>query len=255
MAEADVVTLLRGKGQQILDGPRHPYPFTQVPEADELLNDLHHHPHAFVLACVMDRQIKAERAWLIPYRISQKLGTFEISELQKLTRAQVRRLMTKPEPLHRFVNTMSDNFHDAVARICETYAGNAANIWRDAPPSANVVYRFLEFRGVGRKIATMAANLLVRHLKIPLRDYYSVDVSVDVQVRRVLRRLGLIAPDDSDDRIIYRVRGLVPEFPGIIDSPAWEIGRTWCRPVARDCAGCYMHVVCPTAATRIQPDI
>ena len=41
-----------------------------VPAADALLSDLAHHPHAFVLACVMDRQIKAERAWLIPYRVA-----------------------------------------------------------------------------------------------------------------------------------------------------------------------------------------
>ena len=50
--------------------------------------------------------------------------------------------------------------------------------------------RRLEFRGAGPKIATMAANLLARHLKVPFSDYYSIDISVDVQVRRVLSRLG-----------------------------------------------------------------
>jgi endonuclease III len=252
MAETDVVRLLRQKGQQILDGHRLPYPFTGVAGSDALLNDLDHHSHAFVLASVMDRQMNANRAWLIPYLISEKLGTFDIGTLKALRLSQIRRLMTKPAPLHRFSEEMSINFHAAIRRICGKYGGNAANIWNGTPPSATVVYRFLEFRGAGPKIATMAANLLVRCLKIPLSDYYSIDVSVDVQVRRVLLRLGIITPDDSNEQVVYRVRGLLPDFPGIIDSPAWEVGRTWCRPIAPKCTECYMTSVCPTASRSTQ---
>jgi endonuclease III len=39
--------------------------FTNQPEGNALLN-VQHHPHAFVLACVMDRKMNAERAQLIP---------------------------------------------------------------------------------------------------------------------------------------------------------------------------------------------
>ena len=42
---------------------------------DVLLNDLVNTPHAFVLACLMDKQIKAERAWAIPCIIMDELGT------------------------------------------------------------------------------------------------------------------------------------------------------------------------------------
>src|SRR5690349_265426 len=79
-----------------------------------LLNDLTHNPHAFVLACVMDRQIQAEKAWLIPHRIRQRLGSFEFARLAELTLARVLHLMTKPEPLHRFNEEMSKNFHAAI---------------------------------------------------------------------------------------------------------------------------------------------
>ena len=42
-----------------------------------------------------------------------------------------------------------------------------------------MVYRFLEFNGVGPKIASMAANILAREFKIPFADYFSIDISAE----------------------------------------------------------------------------
>jgi hypothetical protein len=100
-------------GQTLFRAPKQLIQFTRDTKADALLNDLTNHPHAFVLACVMDRQIKAEKAWLIPYRISEKLGGFSMATLSALSRVDVKRLMTEPEPLHRFVDMMADHFHSA----------------------------------------------------------------------------------------------------------------------------------------------
>jgi hypothetical protein len=44
-------------GQKLFNAPKQLNTFTKIREADELLNDLDKHPHAFVLACVMDRQV------------------------------------------------------------------------------------------------------------------------------------------------------------------------------------------------------
>jgi len=48
--------------------------FTGNQAFDVLLNDLENTPHAFVLACLMDKQIKAERAWSIPCILMNELG-------------------------------------------------------------------------------------------------------------------------------------------------------------------------------------
>ena len=245
MTEVAIRERLVERGKALFAAPRERLQFTGHVDADSLLNDLDRFPHAFVLACLMDRKIKAKRAWLIPYLIAEKLNGFSMDVLRGLSPADVRRLMSEPEPLHRFVDLMSDLFRRAVHRIAGRYSGDASRIWADTPSSAEVVYRFLEFDGIGPKIASMAANSLAREFKIPFADYYSIDISADVHVRRVFERLGLCAPDATI--VVYKARALNPKFPGIMAMPSWEIGRTWCKPSRPLCASCYMNDLCPTA--------
>ncbi|MGA9624634.1 MAG: hypothetical protein WBL65_23230 [Bryobacteraceae bacterium] len=219
------------------------------PDADALVDALGTHPHAFVLACLMDRQIRYKKAWLIPYKISQRMkerdfGEFSIEDLSKLSREQVNELMSKPEPLHRFPDKMGGVFCSAVHRIKDGYVSDASRIWTDEPSSAEAVYRFLQFDGAGQKIATMAVNILAREFKIKFADFYSVDISADVQVCRVFARLGL-CPSDEPMQVVYKARSLYPEFPGMMDSPCWEIGEYWCRPHNPRCNDCCMKDLCP----------
>jgi len=64
----EIIKILIDRGKELLKQPYKKIEFTGNEEADNLLNDLDNFPHAFVLACIMDRQIKAERAWL--FRVS-----------------------------------------------------------------------------------------------------------------------------------------------------------------------------------------
>ena len=250
MNEKPIRDRLVEHGEALFSAPKQLIQFTKVREADALLNDLTAHPHAFVLACVMDRQVKAEKAWLIPYRISKKLNGFSMALLRPLSRDAVSRLMKQPEPLHRFVDKMSGLFHSAVNRIADQYAGDAARIWSEKPSSAEVVYRFLEFDGIGPKIGSMAANILAREFKVPFADYFSIDISADVHVRRVFARLGLCAADATVEQVIYKAKALHPKFPGMMDLPTWEIGRNWCKSRAPECGGCYMKDLCSTANSK-----
>ncbi|MFH1373966.1 MAG: iron-sulfur cluster loop [bacterium] len=235
------------RGSTLFKAPKRPIQFTKVVPADELLNDLVKFPHAFVLACIMDQQVKAERAWLVPYKISSQLGGFTLDLLRPLDEPDINRLMRKPEILHRFVDRMSRFFYLAIRRIDYQYGGDASQVWSSNPSSAEVVYRFLQFDGVGPKIACMAANILAREMKVPMHDYFSIDISADIHVRRVFSRLGLCPSDSSVEQVIYKARSLYPEFPGIMDLPSWEIGRNWCKSRQPRCDECYMSDMCPTA--------
>lgn len=213
-------------------------------EANTFLNDIEKYPHAYVLACCMDRQIKAERAWRIPYIIGEILGDFSFEALIDLTLEDTKRIFNEYK-LHRFNDIMAEFFYSAVQRIKNQYCGDASKIWSNNQSSAAIVYRFLQFDGVGIKIATMATNILARQYKVPMSDYFSIDVSPDVHVKRVMYRAGLVDKPNADNNfIIYKARELCPEFPGIIDFSLWEIGRTWCHTTNPDCNSCKLYNGC-----------
>ncbi len=255
MSVTAIRDILVKRGEELFARPLvEPIRFTGNAEADAFFNDLGRYPHAFVLGCLMDRQWKAERCWLIPYLVKEKLGSFEFGVLAGLSREKIGAWMSEPEPLHRFPDKMAHIFYLAIQRIADQYSGDASRIWRDSPSSATIVRRLLEFNGAGPKIATMAANILVRDFKIPVSDKYSIDISPDVQVRRAFNRLGLTRDKASNEELIYTARELNPTYPGIFDLPAWEIGRNWCRPRAPECDKCYLQNHCLTANARSRND-
>ena len=211
--------------------------------SNAFLNDIENYPHAYVLACCMDRQTKAERAWMIPCKIKEILGNFDFTKLEEKTLDDWKELFNEYS-LHRFNDTMAEVFYEAIQTIRNEYDGKASKIWDGNPSSAAVVYRFLQFKGVGIKIATMATNILARQFKVPFSDYYSIDVSPDVHVKRVMYRNGLVNKEATNEEIIYKARELCPDFPGIIDYSLWEVGRSWCRPSNPDCDNCILKAEC-----------
>ncbi len=91
----------------------------------------------------------------------------------------------------------------------------------------------------------MATNILARDFKIPMQDKICIDISPDVHVRRVFKRLGFISDTRNIDELVYCAKELYPEYPGIFDLSAWEIGRNWCRPENPNCNICYLDKYCP----------
>ena len=242
----DKIKLLIEKSKKLFEEDKAIVHLVNDEKQNKFLNDLENYPHAFVLACLMDKKIKAERAWAIPYKIYKELKSFDIYKLKEKGKGYYKDLFNKNK-FHIFNNDMAEVFYNGICRIIDKYEGKANKIWNDNPSSAAIVYRFLEFDGCGIKIATMAANILAREFKIPMLDYYCIDISPDVHIRRVLYRLGFVEKEASPDMVIYKARELNPKFPGLIDSVCWEIGRNYCRPKFGDCKceDCFMNEACP----------
>lgn len=132
---------------------------------------------------------------------------------------------------HRFNQTIGEYFYDAIELIHNKYNDDASNIWKANPNSAQVVCRFLEFNGVGIKIATMTANILSRDYKVSMTDMSAIDISPDRHVKRCMYRLGLISERKEHDflniseiEIVYAAKAINPSFPGLMDSAFYYMG-------------------------------
>jgi len=62
MDQDKILNILIKMGNELFEQPYQKSKFTQNPEANDLLNDLDQFPHAFVLASIINKQIRAERA-------------------------------------------------------------------------------------------------------------------------------------------------------------------------------------------------
>ena len=217
--------------------------YTKDEKIDAEIRNIKGKPYLFVLACAMDRQIAAKRAWAIPYKVCQYFNVTTFDQLAKLDESLITKCFIA-ENLHRYNDVMSKIFYKAVQRIKTQYHGDASLIWKDNPSSATVVYRFLCFEGMGIKIATMAANLLCRDLKVTFKDKYALDVSPDIHVCRILYRLGLTDNTDNRDAVIYKAREINPEYPGVIDAVCWQYGQKYCHKNNPNCQECPLSNVC-----------
>lgn len=197
-----LVSYLVDEGRELLAQPRQPAAFAYDPAADAILNDIEEYPQAFVLGCLANRMGKAKQAWKVPLRLRERFGTLDVAVLAQQTEADWARVVREPAPIHRRPDLMATVLRLGVQRLQDSYDGDAARIWEGTPPSATVVRRLLEFHGAGPKIASMAANVLIRQFKIPLRL---------LLCRHLRRRTGAA----RDDPLGVRPRGCDRRSPDL----------------------------------------
>src|ERR1700736_3276215 len=82
----NVVEQLLARGNERMSEARRQVSFeTGNEESERLLNDLEGHPRFFLLACLMDRQIPAPHAWIIPYKTGAEANGFEFRHFECLS--------------------------------------------------------------------------------------------------------------------------------------------------------------------------
>lgn len=219
--------------------------FSGNSEADQLLHDS---PNAFLIGVLFTQGIAAERAWAGPYLLKERLGTLDLRYLAEHA-DEVCRAVQRSPMLHRFKNTLPGWISSAAEKLLAEYGGDASRIWPPGAAVREVVERLSEFRGVGRKKAVMAAEILVRHFGVELRGREGGQVAFDVHVRRVFLRSGLVDAD-SREAIESAAATICREAPGMVDLAAWLVGREACRPKEPRCDACRLGAVCPRLVER-----
>ncbi len=230
-------------GYEQLNGDKQEVPFTKNQEWDKLLNDIENYSHLFVLGCLADKQITANRAWSIPMKIGEEIQSFDFADFFKLSLSEYFQLFKKNR-YHIYNSIVGEQFYEAVQKIHYEYNGAANQIWKASHNSAEIFGKFLQFNGIGQKIASMAINILVRHFKEPIKDLQWIDVSPDRHVIRVFKRSGLIRPDASKEEIVWRAKELNPKYPGVFDISTFMVGKNYCNPTNPNCSDCILTHEC-----------
>ncbi len=98
--------------------------------------------------------------------------------------------------------------------------------------------KLMAYRGVGWKVA-----VLTRQVAFDIHD----DITVDVHVNRISRRLGLVPPQVKEPvKVNEALKQVLPrEF-----WPRWnplmvQFGRIICQPTYPQCAKCFLYDLCP----------
>jgi uncharacterized HhH-GPD family protein len=219
--------------------------FTDLPEADALVRSS---PEAFLLAVLFTQGIPAERAWAGPYLLRERLGHLDLRRLA-MERAAVEEAVARPPALHRFKRTLPGWISDAAERLLTCWGGRASAVWEDAPTAVELMERLTAFRGIGRKKAAMAVELLTRCFGVRVLELERGIVAYDTQVRRVFLRSGLVDRDTPAD-VERAAAEAYPRAPGRLDLPAWLVGRQWCHPRAPECGLCWLGDICPRFTDR-----
>ncbi|MDH4140883.1 MAG: hypothetical protein OEV43_09975 [Coriobacteriia bacterium] len=214
--------------------------FSGSPDADALLESS---PEAFLIGVLFTQGIPAERAWMGPWLLRERLGHLDLRRLAEEPDA-VREALQRPPMLHRFKNTLPRWISSAARRLLDEYGGDATRIWASGSHVLEVTERLAAFDGVGRKKAVMTVEILVRRFGVRLEGWECRQVAYDVQVRRVFLRTGL-ADRDTPDSIARAASRIYPDAPGTLDLAAWLIGRETCRPNVPLCDVCRLHRSCP----------
>lgn len=242
---AVVQALLRYGQQAVSAQPQDPSGFAADAEANALLGA---DPFAFLLGVICDQGIPAERAWMAPYLLRQRLGHID-PRLIVADPSAVLAAVKSPPALHRYVETVPGWIVAAAERVLRDYDGDAARIWNDHPRATEVHRRLLAFKGIGPKKAAMAVEILERDFGVPIQDMHGSDVAYDIHLRRVFLRTRLAEYDDLTHMLTV-AREAHPERPGAIDLPAWLVGRKWCHAGIPDCPNCVLTEVCPKDVDR-----
>jgi uncharacterized HhH-GPD family protein len=214
--------------------------FTDIAEADALIKSS---PEAFLLGVLFTQGIPAERAWAGPWLLRERLGHLDMERLA-VEREAVAEAVCRRPALHRFKHTIAGWVSDAAERVLTCYGGEADAIWSPGSSVADVGERLSTFRGIGRKKAAMACEILTRHFGVLLTGAQDGTVAYDVHVRRVFLRSGLVE-SDTPDAVGTAARTACPDAPGTLDLPAWLVGRQWCRPNEPRCEECRLLSACP----------
>lgn len=186
------------------------------------LDHYQHQPFKALIAGMLSAQTREEQT------LQAAEALFALADnpydLLKLSDAQIRQAV---RPVTYFENK---------ARYVREIAQRLVEVDNGVVPSE--LDKLTEYRGVGWKVA-----VLTRQVAFDIHD----DITVDIHVNRIGKRLGLVRPTTkAPERINDELKQILPrEFWARWNPLMVQFGRIICQPAYPQCAKCFLYDLCP----------
>src|SRR5947207_309093 len=134
--------------------------FTESDEANELIAT---DPLALLVGFVLDQQVTVQKAFAGPLALRERLGTFDADTLAS---ADLEPVFRERPAIHRYPGSMASRVHGLAVHIRDTYDGDAARVWTDAPDAAALRANLSALPGFGEMKVKALGAVLAKHFGV-----------------------------------------------------------------------------------------
>ena len=203
----------------------------------------------FFVGIMLDRRVKATKAWNSAKLIVDTYGGGKTNfwkKIKTMNSGKLHEFMKSGndgKALHMLHEKMTKNLQLAAELMLEKYNGDPRQIWQRRQNVEETKKMFEEFHGIGPQLSNMAVTFLVcDYGKLGGEKFFpSLLPQTDTHSERVFNRTGLT---DGKESAVEAAKKLYPDFPAILDAPAWIIARKYCFNKNPNCKECSITDVC-----------
>ncbi len=131
--------------------------FTPSDEANALIAT---DPMALLVGFVLDQQVTVQKAFSGPLALRERLGSLDADTLAA---ADLETIFRQRPAIHRFPGAMAQRVHDLAVHIRDSYDGDAARVWTQAPDAGELRANLQALPGFGEmKIKALGGVLAKR---------------------------------------------------------------------------------------------
>src|SRR5579864_3306852 len=138
---------------------RETFPFTPIPQANELLRTS---GTALLIGLCLEQQVRSEKAMLGPYELRERIGHLDAAKIAKIPAAKLESVFRAKPALHRFPAMMARRVRALCAEIARQYGGEGGRVWARVTSAGELCRRLRSLPGFGDAKAAGAVRLLAK---------------------------------------------------------------------------------------------
>jgi endonuclease-3 len=211
-------TRLRRRAERLIERITRSGVTGKLPSVSEIAR-MHHDPFRILISTIISLRTKDEVTEAASNRLFALADTPET-----VSRLQLRTIQKAIFPAG-FYKTKAKTIRDIARRLVDEFNGRVPD----------EVDRLLEFKGVGRKTATLVVS----------QAYVKPAICVDTHVHRISNRLGLVETSNPTETE-FALMDILPKRYWIgYNELLVRFGQNVCKPISPHCSTCPVKRSCP----------